>query len=209
MSHQATSSPNRSVTWKALSPVCRSRKHRERTCRLGRRSDGRGGTPAPEPVGPDAAAFKAQDRVLTAGGKLSDPEKFKREQHPFDTYERLKEHAAKNEYPKPPDNFRWRFFGLFYVAPNQNSYHVPAAHAERHSQSAPVCRRRRSRRALRRRLRARHDPRQSADARDRGQERRRHDRGGAGLGPVLARLRRRQYPQRHRHARPPASTAKN
>ena len=60
--------------------------------------------------------------MLKAGGKLSDPEKFKREQHPFDTYERLKEHAAKNEYPKPPDNFRWRFFGLFYVAPNQNSY---------------------------------------------------------------------------------------
>ena len=78
--------------------------------------------PAPEPVGPDAAALKAQDRVLKAGGKLSDPEKFKREQHPFDTYERLKDHAAKNEYPKPPDNFRWRFFGLFYVAPNQNSY---------------------------------------------------------------------------------------
>ena len=60
--------------------------------------------------------------MLASGGKLSDPEKFKREQHPFDTYERLKEHAAKGEYPKPPDNFRWRFFGLFYVAPNQNSY---------------------------------------------------------------------------------------
>ncbi len=60
--------------------------------------------------------------MLKAGGKLSDPEKFKREQHPFDTYERLKEHAAKNVYPKPPDNFRWRFFGLFYVAPNQNSF---------------------------------------------------------------------------------------
>ena len=65
---------------------------------------------------------KAQDRVLAAGGKLSDQEKFKREQHPFDGYERLKEQAANNEYPKPPDNFRWRFFGLFYVAPNQNSY---------------------------------------------------------------------------------------
>ncbi len=75
-----------------------------------------------EPVGPEAAALKAQDRVLQAGGKLSDPEKFKREQHPFDAYEKLKEQAAKNEYPKPPDNFRWRFFGLFYVAPNQNSY---------------------------------------------------------------------------------------
>jgi ferredoxin-nitrite reductase len=78
--------------------------------------------PEPEPIGPDAPALKAQDRVLKAGGKLSDPEKFKREQHPFDAYERLKDLAAKNEYPKPPDNFRWRFFGLFYVAPNQNSY---------------------------------------------------------------------------------------
>jgi ferredoxin-nitrite reductase len=76
----------------------------------------------PEPTGPDAAALKAQNRTLAAGGKLSDPEKFKREQHPFDTYERLKAHTAKNEYPKPADNFRWRFFGLFYVAPNQNSY---------------------------------------------------------------------------------------
>jgi ferredoxin-nitrite reductase len=84
------------------------------------------GGPSPPPpaetISPEAAALKAQNRVLASGGKLSDPEKFKREQHPFDTYERLRELAAKNEYPKPPDNFRWRFFGLFYVAPNQNSY---------------------------------------------------------------------------------------
>ena len=77
---------------------------------------------APELTGPDAAAFKAQNQVLAAGKRLSDQEKFKREQHPFDSYPRLKELAARNEYPKPPDNFRWRFFGLFYVAPNQNSY---------------------------------------------------------------------------------------
>ena len=77
---------------------------------------------APDPIGPDEAGLRAQNRVLASGGKLSDPEKFKREQHPFDTYERLKQHAANGEYPKPPDNFRWRFFGLFYVAPNQNSY---------------------------------------------------------------------------------------
>jgi ferredoxin-nitrite reductase len=77
---------------------------------------------AAEPTGPDASALRAQDRVLAAGKKLSDQEKFKREQHPFDSYERLKELGARNEYPKPPDNFRWRFFGLFYVAPNQNSY---------------------------------------------------------------------------------------
>jgi len=78
--------------------------------------------PVPDPVGPDASALKAQNRVLSGGGKLSDPEKFKREEHPFDAYERLKAQAAGNEFPKPPDNFRWRFYGLFYVAPNQNAY---------------------------------------------------------------------------------------
>ena len=80
------------------------------------------GAKTAEPGGPEAAHVRAQDRVLAAGGKLSEQEKFKRELHPFDGYERLKAQAANNEYPKPPDNFRWRFFGLFYVAPNQNSY---------------------------------------------------------------------------------------
>jgi ferredoxin-nitrite reductase len=75
-----------------------------------------------EPIGPDAVHIKAQDRVLEAGKKLADQERFKREQHPFDAYERLKAQAAGNEPPKPEDNFRWRYFGLFYVAPNQKSY---------------------------------------------------------------------------------------
>src|SRR5690348_13136867 len=71
----------------------------------------------PESIGPDAAGFKAQALVLRDGKKLSDPEKFKREQHPFDAYERLKEQAATNTPPTPADNFRWRYYGLFYVAP--------------------------------------------------------------------------------------------
>jgi ferredoxin-nitrite reductase len=78
--------------------------------------------PAAEPTGPDAAGLKAQDRVLAEGKKLADQEKFKRDEHPFDAYERLKAQATTNEAPKPPDNFRWRFYGLFYVAPAQNSY---------------------------------------------------------------------------------------
>src|SRR5829696_363138 len=89
------------------------------------RSEGLAAAPParpPEHEGPEAAGLQAQDRVLQSGGKLSDPEKFKREQHPFDAYDRLKELAAKNEYPKPPDNFRWRYHGLFYVAPAQDSY---------------------------------------------------------------------------------------
>jgi ferredoxin-nitrite reductase len=76
----------------------------------------------PEPVGPDAVHIKAQDRVLAEGKKLSDQEKFKRELNPLDAYERLKAQAAANEPPKPDDNFRWRYYGLFYVAPNQKSY---------------------------------------------------------------------------------------
>src|ERR1700684_2602576 len=76
----------------------------------------------PEPVGPDAAGFKAQDRFLRDGKKLSDQEKFKREQHPFDAYDRLKLQAQGNTPPPPADNFRWRYYGLFYVAPAQNSF---------------------------------------------------------------------------------------
>ena len=75
-----------------------------------------------EPSGPDAIHLKAQDRITAAGGKLAEQEKFKREQHPFDAYDRLKQQAENNEAPKPADNFRWRYYGLFYVAPAQNSY---------------------------------------------------------------------------------------
>src|SRR6202521_5397673 len=81
-----------------------------------------GATAAPVVAGPDAPHIAAQDRVVKAGGKLSDQEKFKRELHPFDGYEKLKGQAAGNAPPKPDDNFRWRFFGLFYCAPTQNTY---------------------------------------------------------------------------------------
>jgi len=80
------------------------------------------GKAEPEPSGPDAAHFKAQAQVLREGRKLADQEKFKREEHPFDAYTRLKEQAASNAPPSPADNFRWRYYGLFYVAPAQTSY---------------------------------------------------------------------------------------
>jgi ferredoxin-nitrite reductase len=75
-----------------------------------------------EPTGPDAPHIKAQDRTKAEGKKLVDQENWKREEHPFDAYARLKEQANRNEYPRPHDNFRWRYYGLFYVAPAQNSY---------------------------------------------------------------------------------------
>jgi ferredoxin-nitrite reductase len=73
-------------------------------------------------AGPDASHHKAQDRTKAEGKKLAEQENWKREEHPFDAYPRLKEQAAEGVFPKPPDNFRWRYHGLFYVAPAQNSY---------------------------------------------------------------------------------------
>src|SRR3954451_23184887 len=82
-----------------------------------------GGKPAaPVRSGPDAEHLLAQDRTVAAGGKLNEQEKIKREQHPFDAYSRLNEQAGKNEFPKPADTFRWKYYGLFYVSPAQNSY---------------------------------------------------------------------------------------
>jgi ferredoxin-nitrite reductase len=90
--------------------------------RVGRGFAGGSSKPSSEPVGPDAAHLKAQDRVIAAGKKLAEQEKFKREEHPFEAYGRLKEQALADAAPSAADNFRWRYYGLFYVAPAQDSY---------------------------------------------------------------------------------------
>jgi ferredoxin-nitrite reductase len=90
---------------------------------LNARTAAGGSSPAaPPPTGPDAPHFIAQDAVTKAGKKLVDQEKWKREGHPFDAYARLNDQARRDEFPKPADNFRWRYYGLFYVAPAQDSY---------------------------------------------------------------------------------------
>jgi ferredoxin-nitrite reductase len=77
--------------------------------------------PAP-PTGPDAIHIAAQDRALAAGQKLADQEKWKRAEHPLDAYGRMKRKADTGKAPTPPDNFRWRYHGLFWVAPAQDSF---------------------------------------------------------------------------------------
>ena len=79
------------------------------------------GGPA-QPAGPDKEHLAAMARFEAAGKKLSPEEKAKRDEHPFDAYARFKAESAKGQFPKGIDNFRWRFHGLFYVAPTQNSY---------------------------------------------------------------------------------------
>src|SRR3954454_2085704 len=58
-----------------------------------------------EPSGPDAAHIRAQNSVVASGNKLADQEKFKREEHPFDAYPRLRQQALDNAPPSPADNF--------------------------------------------------------------------------------------------------------
>jgi len=90
--------------------------------RVGRGLGGGSAKASAEPVGPDAAHLKAQDRVIASGRKLADQEKFKREEHPFDAYARLKDQAAADAAPSTADNFRWRYYGIFHVSPAQDSY---------------------------------------------------------------------------------------
>ncbi len=80
------------------------------------------GAASAEPSGPEAAHIEAQDRTLAEGRKLADQEKWKRAENPFEAYARLKSEALAGTKPKPEDNFRWRYHGLFYVAPAQDSY---------------------------------------------------------------------------------------
>ena len=153
-----------------------------------------------DPSGPDAAHFKAQDKVTSSGKKLADQEKFKRDEHPFDAYPRLRQQAQDNAPPSPADNFRWRYYGLFYVAPAQDSYmcrlRIPNG-IMKHWQFAGMAD---LVRAIVRAVLPRHYPREFAGARNSAQACCGLDRRYPGSRPVLARFRRRQHSQRHGNA---------
>lgn len=75
-----------------------------------------------EETGPDALGRTAQNRVLKAGGKLTEQEAAKRETHPLDQWDDIRRHSAENRFPKGADVLSFKYYGLFYVAPTQNSY---------------------------------------------------------------------------------------
>lgn len=53
---------------------------------------------------------------------LCQQEKWKHTEHPLDGWERLLAHASADKHPDAEHNFRFRWQGLFHVAPNQQSY---------------------------------------------------------------------------------------
>jgi ferredoxin-nitrite reductase len=53
---------------------------------------------------------------------LCEQEIWKLEQHGLDTWDKLVAHAEQDKFPDKPDAFRFRYHGLFYVAPAQNAF---------------------------------------------------------------------------------------
>lgn len=53
---------------------------------------------------------------------LSKEERWKHKQNPFEIWEKLLQYANRNEAPTDDDRFRIKYFGLFHVAPAQDSF---------------------------------------------------------------------------------------
>lgn len=56
--------------------------------------------------------------------EVTKQELWKHAENPLDSWDRLMAHAEGNQTPNEEDTFRFRYFGMFYVAPAQNSFMV-------------------------------------------------------------------------------------
>ncbi|MEO0795967.1 MAG: NirA family protein [Verrucomicrobiota bacterium] len=85
-------------------------------------------------VGQTADGQLTNDPSASSGGNLADDtvhgvaiddlskeERIKHEQHGLDVWDTLLDNAAKNKFPEGGDVFRYKFHGLFYVSPAQES----------------------------------------------------------------------------------------
>jgi len=85
-------------------------------------------TPATPPAAttappcPELVHLRAQDRFLAEGKKLCPEEEAKRAENPLDAWDRMQQHAREGRFPKGIDVFRWKFHGLFNVAPAEEAF---------------------------------------------------------------------------------------
>ncbi|HXM04978.1 MAG TPA: NirA family protein [Chthoniobacterales bacterium] len=80
---------------------------------------------APAPGLENQAGPPASTEQTVFGTPISDlceQEIWKLEQHGLDIWDKLLTHAEENKFPDKADTFRFRYYGLFYVAPAQNSF---------------------------------------------------------------------------------------
>ena len=90
--------------------------------------------------GPDAMHFKAQDRVIAEGGKLTDQEKIKREEHPFDAYAAPARASGSQRTAEAGRQFPLALLRPVLRRADAELLHVPAADRERHPQALAVLR---------------------------------------------------------------------
>src|SRR6202007_1449980 len=79
--------------------------------------------PAPDLENQAVPASSTEETVFgTPLSDLCEQEIWKLEQHGLDIWDKLLAHAEENKFPDKADTFRFRFHGLFYVAPTQSSF---------------------------------------------------------------------------------------
>jgi ferredoxin-nitrite reductase len=76
----------------------------------------------PAPPGPEAIHFRAQNRTLAEGKKLTPQEEAKRHRHPLDMWDDVVQHSQEGRFPKGVDVLSFKYHGLFHVAPTQDAY---------------------------------------------------------------------------------------
>ncbi len=81
-----------------------------------------GGGAAGLPNDPMLLHREAQDRQVAAGGKLVAEEQAKRDKPPADMWDELAARLPRGEFPKGTDVFLTKYYGLFFVAPAQDSF---------------------------------------------------------------------------------------
>jgi ferredoxin-nitrite reductase len=81
-------------------------------------------TADPSAGGPNLAAAEPEEELWygTPLEDLSNEERIKHDENPLDIWDKLLAHASENRPPNDADRFRIKYFGLFYVAPAQDSF---------------------------------------------------------------------------------------
>jgi len=80
------------------------------------------GTFAGSSIANHAAAEKDETYFGTPVKDLCEEERWKREENPLDISDKILAHANEDRFPKGGDVLRFKFHGLFYVAPAQDSF---------------------------------------------------------------------------------------
>jgi len=79
---------------------------------------------AAQPLNPQPSTLKPAEPAVHGAplAELCKQERWKYDEEPLDIWDKLLAHADENKFPDEADTFRFRYHGLFYVAPAQNAF---------------------------------------------------------------------------------------